>query len=155
MENKTEKREFIKYLELETADGPLYLYEKYKKDPNVLYNTEIPETREFFTGEEAIRSFNSLLFLDRKCELPTRFCGLGGEVLDDYVNELTPTEFLLKVLPYFETDKTIKRKREEVRNLFEYNAGLTKRRIVKKAPPEITQRTKDEISQKILGKYLK
>ena len=150
-----ENKEFIKYFELETEDGPLYFYEKYKSDPNVRFNSEMPVTKEFFTGEEGIRGFNTIDFLDRKCVFDTYYYSILGELMDTYKHELTPYEFLEKVFPFLETEEAFRRKREEVLNMLEYKAKLTTSRKVKKRPPEISSKTKDEMSQMILKKYLK
>ena len=150
-----EKKEFIKYFELETEDGPLYFYEIYTKDPNEKFNSEMPVTKEFFTGEKGIRGFNTIEFLDRKCVFDTYNYSILGELMDTYKHELTPYEFLEKVFPFIETEEALRQKREEVLNMLQFKAGLTDYRKIKKRPRAISENTKNEMSQKILKKYLK
>ena len=148
-------KEFIKYIELETEDGPLYLYEKYKTDPNEKFNHEIPETREFFTQLEGIRSFNCITFLDRKCEFEWDYISFMGEHIKTYRNEISPYEFLMKVAPFLKDEETLKNKREEVMNILEFKAKLVNHRKVKLLPPEISEEQKNEVSQKVLKRYIK
>ena len=150
-----EKKEFIKYLELETDDGSLYLYEKYQTDPSEEFNSEVPITREFFTGEEGIRGYNTLLFLDRQCEYTTKIQDIFGNCQGYNIHELRPHEFLEKVLPYLDNDETFERKRQEVLNILEYHAHKTESRMIKRTPPKLSDEKKDEYSNKILKKYIK
>ena len=152
MENK---EYFYKYYELYTEDGPLYIYEKYKEKPKEIYNTEIPVTREFFTGEEAIRGYHTLDFLDRQSVFETNHYNLNGDFIDSYIKELEPYDFLMKVAPFLSDEKMLNDKKDDVMLILRYNAKLTNYRKIKKPSPEISNEIKNKESQKILKRYIK
>lgn len=153
MENKDA---YYKFFELYTEDGSLFIYEKYKEKPKDIYNREMPVTREFFTGEEGIRGFNTIDFLNRKCVFETEhYNSLTAEHMDTYKKELSPHEFLMKVAPYLTNEETIKRKQEEVMNILKYKAEEINYRFIKKPAPAISKELANNESQKILIRYMK
>ena len=153
MENK---EAYYKYFELYTEDGSLFIYEKYKEKPKEMYNREMPITREFFTGEEGIRGFNTIDFLDRKSVFETEhYNSITAEHMDTYKVELTPHEFLMKVAPYLTNEETINRKKEEVMTILRNKAQLSNYRFIKKPAPAISKELVNNESQKILKRYIK
>lgn len=147
--------EFIKYMVVETQDDPLYIYEKYKKVPDSPF-PKMTVMREFFTGEEGIWDYDSILFLDKKSKVPVkRYNSMLGELMDVYYEYLNPSDFLEQVLPYLENEQTLNQKQEKVMNTLEYYAGEISNKPVKRIPPKLSQEEKDRISQKTLSKYIK
>lgn len=141
----------ILYYELETIYGPLYIYEKYQGDPKT--SNEIPETREFFTQEKGERGWGNLCFLN-KSKFETVHRNFEGNIVKNYMKELSPYEFLSRVSGYIESDKQIEEKRMSVYIIFELNSlQRANNQIIYEDPP-MTQEEKDHVASKILAKYL-
>ena len=149
------EKNYFKFFELSTEEEPLYIYETYENNPDDRNNHEIPTTREFFTQEEAQRSYLSLLFLDGKCSYTTEYYTIQGEWVEDYMKELSPHEFFEKVGPYLKDDETFEKKRREVENSMQFKANLTTYRMVKKQLTEMPKDKQDEAAKIILKRYIK
>ena len=150
-----EKKDFIYYFELQTEYGPLYIYEKYKTDPTVKFNCEIPETREFFTQEEGIRGYGTLDFKDRTAVFKTQDIGMDGMLRHDYKKRLAPYEFLMKVAPFLEDEEDKAAKRDQVNNIFRMKANNIGNTVILTDPPAVSEELKNNVARKILTRFVK
>lgn len=142
--------EKILYYELKTLYGSLYIYEKYK-DASKL-NTEIPETREFFTHEEGIRGYDTLSFLT-DIKFKTRERNMEGFITAEYMKPLTPSEFLVKVFPYLDREEQMQQKKQGVYILFEAQKNNENSQIPL-LDDASNEEDKDLVANKILTKYI-
>ena len=150
-----EGKEYLRFYELFTEEGPIYIYEKYQTDPNARFNNEVPETREFFTQEEATKGPDSVSFLDGRAVFPRDEKDENGITTTVYMRLLTASEFLGKVLPFLDTDEKNKAKEKEVQRLLENKANnvVTKRIVVE--PPKVSEEQRNKVARKILRQYIK
>lgn len=148
-------KEYLRFYELFTEEGPIYIYEKYQTDPNARFNDEVPETREFFTQEEAIKGPDTVSFLDGRAVFQRDRKDEEGITKEVYLRLLTASEFLGKVLPFLDTEEKNKVKEKEVRQLLENKANnvVTKRIVVE--PPKVSEEQKNKVAKKILRQYIK
>ncbi len=147
---------FYRYYELTTEYGPLYIYEKYKMDPNKAnkFNQEIPVTREFFTNEEGIRSYCTLNFMNQTAKFVTTEMLMNGLPLENYMEELQPYEFLMKVSPFIETDEQKLEKAQEVYQIFEWKSKSIQNIRILKNQPKKSQRSRNEYAKSLLKKHM-
>ena len=143
--------ENIIYYELATEYGPLYIYEKYKNDPK--QSIEVPETREFFTQEEALVGYGTLSFLDDS-NFKTVDRNSEGIITKKYMTKLTPYEFLDRVGAYIGTDEEIREKRNSIYRIFNMKANNIENDQIITEQKRLSQEQKDCIASKILTKYL-
>ncbi len=141
--------EKILYYELETLYGPLYIYEKYKDASRL--NSEIPETREFFTHEEGIRGYDTLSFLTDST-FRTRERNMEGYITAEYMKPLTPSEFLVNVFPYLDREEQMKQKKQGVYIIFESQKNNKDSQISLDNIP--IEEDKNLVANKILTKYI-
>ena len=141
--------EKILYYELRTLYGPLYVYEKYK-DASEL-NSEIPETREFFTHEEGIRGYDTLSFLNNST-FKARERNMEGYITAEYMKLLMPSEFLDRVLPYLDKKEKMEQKKQDVYRIFEIQKNNKNSQIPLNDSP--VEEDKDLLATKILAKYI-
>ena len=156
--NNNEKKEgFYKFFELHTEYGPLYVYEKYKEDPNHTepFYREMPTTREFFTNEEGIRGYCVLEFMDRTASFTTIDMGMNGFPREEFMEELQPYEFLMKVAPFIETPQDKQEKAREIYDIFTNKAKNVGNSRIMRKQPEVSENTKNEIAKELLKKYVK
>ena len=149
---------FFCYYELHTEYGPLYIYEKYKKDPDTrdIYECEMPITKEFFTEEEGIRGLDTIDFLNRTAKFKTSIMSMHGFYkIEDYKERLAPYEFLMRVAPFLETEEAKKEKIREVYNIFEDKANNIGNTRIIKSPQKKYINTENEYAIRILKKYIK
>ena len=143
------------FYELHTEYGPLYIYKRYKTDPSEPFNREIPETREFFTQEEARIGYSDLNFLDDTVKFVTEDRDFEGQVRHCYLEGLHPYDFLMRVAPYLETDEDKEQKRQEVYDIFKRKAENLGNNKIITSPKEVSVEQKNKVASKILAKYLK
>lgn len=153
---KKEREGVFRYFELRTEYGPLYVYEKYEKEPDKAdtFDKEMPVTREFFTNEEGIRGYCTLEFLDRTARFKTVEMLMNGQPSEHYMHELEPYEFLMKVAPYMETESDKEEKAKLVRTILESKARNIGNTTILSAQPEISKNAKNEVAKKLLKKHL-
>lgn len=150
-----EKNKYIRYFELFTEEGPLYMYEMYKECPEKPFNTEIPEIYEFFTQEPATRDYQTISFLDGQAVFKREEKNSEGITTKHYYIPLLPYEFLGKVMPYIDDPKKTLEKAHEVVGILEARkAGIQLGKIVVD-PPRIRDEQRNKIAQEILKTYLK
>lgn len=142
--------ENILYYELATEYGPLYIYERYKGDSK---QPEVPETREFFTQEEARVGYGTLSFLGNS-NFKTVRRNYEGMIKEEYMTELSPYEFLDRVGGYVGTEEEINEKRKEIYRIFEMKAHNIGNDQIITEPKRLSQEQKDYIASKVLTKYL-
>ena len=155
MEEQTKEKKYVKYFELFTEYGRLYIYEKYSKDPLNKSNSEVGEVHEFFTGELAIKNYGSLDFLNRSCKFTTYDRDLEGNIRNEYYKELSPYKFLKKVLPYLKNDETIEKKQDEVYTIFKNKIHKVNNYKIVSESPKISKEQKNKEARRILKRYLK
>lgn len=153
---KKERKGFYRYFELRTEYGPLYVYEKYEKDPNKTgtFDNEIPVTREFFTKEEGIRGYCTLEFLDRTAKFKTVEMLMNGQPCEHYMHELEPYEFLMKVAPYIETEADKEEKTKLVHCILESKAKNIGNTTILSEQTQVSKEEKNEVAKKVLKKHL-
>lgn len=146
--------ENIFYFELATEYGPLYIYKKYNGDLSY-QSREIPETREFFTQEEAIIGYSDLAFLNGTSVFPTETRNMEGIITTSYLKPLSPYDFLMKVGAFLETKELRDKKRKDVYHIFEMKAKhLGNNKIITELP-KVSEEQKNKMAKKILKPYLK
>lgn len=158
MEKENEKQEgFFKYYELHTEYGPLYIYEKYKENPDQRepFHQEMPVTREFFTNEEGIRGYCTLDFRERTAVFTTTEMGMDGLPREHFMDELEPYDFLMKVAPYIETAEDKQEKAREVYDIFECKAKHQGNTRILRDTPEVSDYTKNRVAKILLKRYTK
>ncbi len=140
--------EKLLFYELATEYGPLYIYERYSDEFE-----KIPETREFFTQEIGTRGYGTLSFMGNAV-FRARERSMEGLVREEYMQELTPYEFLNKVFAYLENSEQKETKKAQVYNIFKMQAENkdNTRPILKELKP--TEEQKNKIATKILKRYL-
>lgn len=158
MEEKINKKEgegFFKFFELHTEYGPLYLYEKYSRDPDKAgnFDKEMPVTREFFTNEEGIRGYCTIDFMDRTAVFTTTEMSMEGFPREHYMEELQPYDFLMKVGPYIENDQDKQEKAREVYDIFRYKREKVCNSRIIRREREVSKKTKNEVAKQLLKKY--
>lgn len=150
-----EENEYIRFYELFTEEGPLFIYEKYKEDPNKPFNTEIPEIYEFFTQEPGTRGYETISFLDGRAVFKKESKNSEGITTESYLRLLTAVEFLGKILPFIDSEENNKAKEKEVQRILENRAnGVVPRKIVVE-PPKVSEEQKNKVARKILKSYIK
>lgn len=154
MEDKEEYK-YIRYYELFTEDGPLYLYEMYKECPEKPFNTEIPEIYEFFTQEPASKGYETISFLNGQAVFKREDKNSEGITTKHYYIPLMPYEFLGKMLPYIDNSEMALEKAHEVIGILEARKAGTQLGLIVVDPPRIRDEQKNKIAQKILKSYLK
>lgn len=142
--------ENILYYELATEYGPLYIYERHVGDPK---EQKVPETREFFTQEEARVGYGTLSFLGNSSFKTVRR-NYEGMIKEEYMTELSPYEFLDRVGAYIGTEEEINEKRKEIYRIFEMKAQNIGNDQIITEQKRLSQEQKDNIAAKILTKYL-
>ncbi len=142
--------ENILYYELATEYGPLYIYERHDSDPK---EQKVPETREFFTQEEARVGYGTLSFLGNS-NFKTVRRNYEGMIKEKYMTELSPYEFLDRVGAYIGTEEEINEKRKEIYRIFEMKAQNIGNDQIITEQKRLSQEQKDSIAAKILTKYL-
>lgn len=148
-------KEYIRYYELFTEDGPLYLYEMYKECPEKPFNTEIPEIYEFFTQESATRGYETISFLDGQAVFKREDKNSEGITTKHYYLPLLPYEFLGKVMPYIDSEEKTDEKAKEVMKILEARKLGTQLGKIVVDPPRIRDEQKNKIAEKALRPYLK
>lgn len=153
---KKEREGVFRYFELGTEYGPLYVYEKYEKEPDKASNVdrEMPVTREFFTNEEGIRGYCTLEFLDRTAKFKTVEMLMNGQPSETYMHELEPYEFLMKVAPYMETETDKKEKAKQVHHILECKAKNIGNTTILSEQPQVSKKAKNEVAKRLLKKHL-
>lgn len=117
------------------------------------FKREMPVTREFFTGEEGIRGYCTLDFLDRAAKFTTTDMSMHGYPLAEYMEQLEPYEFLMRVEPYLETEELKRKKSIEVRDILRSKANNLGNTNVITKPPVPSKNAKNEVAKKILTRY--
>lgn len=150
MENK-----YIRYYELFTEDGPLYIYEEYKEDPNKSFNNEIPEIYEFFTQEAGKRGYEDISFLNGQAVFKREEKNREGITTAWYTRLLTASEFLERVLPYLDSEESMAKKAKDVMQILEAKANNTTLGRIVVTPMKPTEEQKNKVARKVLKEYLK
>ncbi len=143
--------ENILYYELATEYGPLYVYERYNDDPKT--SKEIPETREFFTQEEARVSYSSLVFLE-KAEFKVVERNMEGIITKNYMHKLSPYEFLNRVGSSLDSDEKMEEKRKRIYDIFEMKSNNMANDQVIETEQKGNKKQKNIVASKILSKYI-
>ena len=136
----------IKYYELYTEFGSLYLYE-IKNDNSV-------ELREFFTGKIAHVDYDKIHFDNGLVSFTTRTRYMDGYIKDDYLREMEPFKFLESINDSISSDEEFEKTKKVVFDIFklkENNSGNNSIIIPKKEP---TILEKNKSANKILKMYI-
>ena len=156
-ENEMKEEGFYKYYELHTEYGPLYLYERFEKDPDKKEKFEILSSvmREFFTGEECVWDYTTIDFLEGAARFRFREMSMWGYPLEGFMDELQPYDFLMKVAPYLEDEETKQDKARKVHYIIDCKAKKIANTNVIKKEPEVSEHAKNEVAKTLLKKYVK
>lgn len=149
------KNSFYKYYELHTTYGPLYIYEKYKGIDNDGFKREIPEIHEFFTGEEAVRGYDNITFMNGKSKFLMEDRNYEGLVREEYFHELEPYSFLEKVEHILNDQEKLTTEKRHVYSIFEFAANKVKGNYDYSKDHVKTKDEKNKESELVLKKYLK
>lgn len=146
---------YLRFYELFTENGTLYFYEKYKENPNKAFNNEVPEIYEFFTQEPGTRGYDDISFLDGKARFKRERKDREGITQEWYLRLLSASEFLERVLPFLDDEKSSNKKAKEVMKILEAKATDTILKSIVVPDPKPTEEQRNKIARKVLRGYIK
>ena len=153
---KKETKGYFCYYELLTEYGPFYIYEEYQNDPSNVdaFRREMPVTKEFLTGEEAIRGYHTLDFLNRTARFKTEEMSMDGEPLDYYLKPLQPWEFLMKIGAYLEDKEAKAIKASQIKYSMKCKAeGIGNTNVIKREL-EVTDEQRNKVASLMLRRFV-
>ena len=136
-----------KFYELYTEYGTLLIYKKRE-------NGSFPEIRELFTNDKAFIGYGYLGFNNGKSIFKTKKRNMDGYVIEEYMNEIEPCDFLVKVEPFLSDENEKQKMIERTQNIFNLKEKNGNGTIIIPFPdPSIEE--KNEIALQLLKKYIK
>ena len=125
------------YYELYTEYGSLYLYE-IEDD----YNKEV---HEFFTGNNGEYGYGTLSFNEGESTFTIREKNMQGEITNEYLKELEPYDFLMKVAPFLKDKESKMKKMAKVGDIFYKKANNIPNKEAIKPDPEVSKEQKKKV----------
>ncbi len=143
-----------RFFELYTSYGTLYIYRKESEEKNEkgYYDQEYYE---FFTGERGIPEYKALAFYGGKSKFDTQDIDFQGNIRREYLREVSPYDFLMKVGGYVGDKEVREEKAKEIHDIFDRNARKIKNTEAIFPNKEVSKEQKDYIAKRLLKLYTK
>lgn len=140
---------YYKFYELYTEYGTLFVYEKYIDDKSAY-----PETREFFTNDEAQRGYDQLCFNNGRSIFRTRKRTSDGYIREEYMKELEAHEFLERVEVFLSSEEEREKMVKRTNDIFDVITKKCTGKVI--IPPNpISVEEKNNLAIHSLKKYIK